>query len=167
MLGCPGIVNAARAGNVTIANAPGNGVADDKALYPYVPEMIDYYLGEEPILANVETFRLEDPDVCAWALDRLDQLVFKPVDGSGRQRPRDRPAGVRSDARRPAREGARRPAWLDRAGAGRALDRADLRRRQMGARHLDLRPFAINDGATCGSCPAGSPGSRCRRAAWS
>jgi hypothetical protein len=83
VLGCAGILNAARAGNVTIANAPGNGVADDKAVYPYVPAMIEYYLGEVPILANVETYRLEDPEVCAWVLDRLDQLVFKPVDGSG------------------------------------------------------------------------------------
>ena len=83
MLGCAGIVNAARAGNVTIANFLGNGVADDKAVYPYVPAMIEYFLGEVPILANVETYRLEDPDMCQWALDRLDQLVFKPVDGSG------------------------------------------------------------------------------------
>ena len=64
VLGCAGILNAARAGNVTIANAPGNGVADDKAVYPYVPAMIEYYLGEVPILANVETYRLEDPEVC-------------------------------------------------------------------------------------------------------
>src|SRR5262245_32358639 len=83
VLGCPGVVNAARAGMVTIANAVGNGVGDDKALYPYVPEMIRYYLGEEPVLGNVETFRLEEPDVCAWVLERLDRLVVKPVDGSG------------------------------------------------------------------------------------
>ena len=76
-------MNAARAGTVTIANAVGNGVGDDKALYPYVPDMIRFYLEEEPVLANVETFRLEEPDVCAWALERLDQLVVKPVDGSG------------------------------------------------------------------------------------
>ena len=83
VLGCAGILNAARAGNVTIANAPGNGVADDKAVHPYVPAMIEYYLGEVPILANVETYRLEDPEVCAWALSQIDALVFKPVDGSG------------------------------------------------------------------------------------
>ena len=62
VLGCAGILNATRAGNVTIANAPGNGVADDKAVYPYVPAMIEYYLGEVPILANVETYRLEDAE---------------------------------------------------------------------------------------------------------
>ena len=63
MLGCAGLVNAARAGNVTIANFLGNGVADDKAVYPYVPAMIEYYLGEKPILDNVETFDLDDDDV--------------------------------------------------------------------------------------------------------
>ena len=62
VLGCAGLVNAARAGNVTIANAVGNGVADDKLLYTYVPDLIRYYLGEEPILQNVETYRLDDPD---------------------------------------------------------------------------------------------------------
>ena len=63
MIGCPGLVNAARAGNVTIANAIGNGVADDKLTYTYVPELIEYYLGEKPLLPNVPTYRLDDPDV--------------------------------------------------------------------------------------------------------
>ena len=70
-------------GNVTIANAVGNGVADDKLIYTYVPELIRYYLGEEPLLDNVETYRLDDRDARAWVLDRLDELVLKPVDGSG------------------------------------------------------------------------------------
>jgi uncharacterized circularly permuted ATP-grasp superfamily protein len=60
LLGCPGLINAARAGNVTIANAVGNGVADDKLIYPYVPDLIRHYLGEEPLLENVESFRLDD-----------------------------------------------------------------------------------------------------------
>jgi uncharacterized circularly permuted ATP-grasp superfamily protein len=82
-LGVPGIVNAARAGNVTIANAIGNGVADDKAIYAYVPALIKYYLNEEPILPNVETYLLWQPEQRAAALDRLDQLVIKPVAASG------------------------------------------------------------------------------------
>ena len=65
MIGCPGIINAARAGHVTIANAVGNGVADDKLVYTYVPDVIRYYLGEEPILPNVESYRLDDPDMLA------------------------------------------------------------------------------------------------------
>ena len=83
MIGCPGLLNAARAGNVTIANAVGNGVADDKLTYTYVPALIEYYLGEKPLLPNVPTFRLDEPDVRSECLGRADQLVFKPVDGSG------------------------------------------------------------------------------------
>ncbi len=82
-LGVPGLMAAARAGNVTIANAVGNGVADDKAVYAYVPAMIRYYLGEEPILPNVPTYLLWDPDQRAAVLDRLDQLVVKPVAEAG------------------------------------------------------------------------------------
>jgi hypothetical protein len=82
-LGVPGLMAAARAGNVTIANAVGNGVADDKAIYAFVPEIIRYYLGEEPILASVPTYLLDDPDQRAQVLDRLDELVVKPVAESG------------------------------------------------------------------------------------
>jgi uncharacterized circularly permuted ATP-grasp superfamily protein len=82
-LGVPGLMAAARAGSVTVANAVGNGVADDKAVYAFVPNMIRYYLGEEPILPNVETYLLWEPDQRAAVLDRLDQLVVKPVAASG------------------------------------------------------------------------------------
>ncbi len=82
-LGVPGLMAAARAGNVTIANAVGNGVADDKAVYAYVPAMIRYYLGEEPLLPNVPTYLLWDPDQRATVLERLDQLVVKPVAEAG------------------------------------------------------------------------------------
>ena len=83
LVGCPGIVNAARAGRVTIANGVGNGVADDKLVYTYVPAMIRYYLGEDPILHNVETMHLVDDAVRKDALSRRGDLVFKRVDGSG------------------------------------------------------------------------------------
>src|SRR6478609_6658166 len=83
LLGSPGLMTCARNGTVTIANAVGNGVADDKLVYTYVPDMIRYYLGEEPILKNVDTWRLEDPGALEEVLDRLDELVVKPVDGSG------------------------------------------------------------------------------------
>jgi uncharacterized circularly permuted ATP-grasp superfamily protein len=82
-LGVPGLMAAARAGNVTLANAVGNGVADDKAVYAYVPELIRYYLGEEPILANCTTYLLWDADERKAVLDRVDQLVIKPVAESG------------------------------------------------------------------------------------
>jgi uncharacterized circularly permuted ATP-grasp superfamily protein len=83
VVGCPGLLNVARAGRVSIANAVGNGVADDKLVYTYVPDLIRYYLDEEPVLPNVDTFRLEDPDELGYVLDRLHELVLKPVDGSG------------------------------------------------------------------------------------
>jgi uncharacterized circularly permuted ATP-grasp superfamily protein len=83
MLGVPGLTAAARASNVTIANAVGNGAADDKAVYAYVPDMIRYYLGAEPILPNVTTYLPWDPEQREMVLDRLDQLVVKPVAESG------------------------------------------------------------------------------------
>jgi uncharacterized circularly permuted ATP-grasp superfamily protein len=155
ILGCPGIVNAARAGTVTIANAVGNGVGDDKALYPYVPDMIRYYLGEEPVLANVDTFRLENPDVCAWVLDRLDQLVVKPVDGSGGHglvigpQADDTTLAMLAKSVRANPRGwiAQEPVNLSTAPT--YVDDS------MGPRHLDLRPFAIHDGERVWVVPGG------------
>lgn len=82
-LGVPGLIGAFRAGNVTIANAPGTGVADDKAIYSYVPEIVRFYLGEEPILNNVPTWRCREPESRAHVLANLDKLVVKEVHGSG------------------------------------------------------------------------------------
>ena len=82
-LGVPGLMAAVRSGNVTIANAVGNGVADDKAVYAYVPELIRYYMGEDPILPNVDTYLLWEPDQREHVLERLDQLVVKPVAEAG------------------------------------------------------------------------------------
>lgn len=83
MIGVPGLMNAYRAGNVTLANAPGTGVADDKAVYHYVPEIIKYYLGEEPILNNVQTYHCENRSDGTYVLENIDKLVVKPVDESG------------------------------------------------------------------------------------
>jgi uncharacterized circularly permuted ATP-grasp superfamily protein len=83
MLGVAGLFNAYRHGNVTLANAIGTGVADDKAIYAYVPQMIRYYLGEDPILENVETFLGWEPKQCQYILDNLDKLVVKAVGESG------------------------------------------------------------------------------------
>jgi uncharacterized circularly permuted ATP-grasp superfamily protein len=82
-LGVPGLLNAYRAGNVALANAIGTGVADDKAIYAYIPTIIRYYLGEEPILPNVETFLLADEKQRQYALEHLDELVIKAVGESG------------------------------------------------------------------------------------
>lgn len=83
MLGVAGLMRAYAAGNVALANAPGNGVADDKAVYPFVPDIIRYYLDEEPILAQVPTYVCDRDDDLAYVLDHLDQLVVKACDGAG------------------------------------------------------------------------------------
>ena len=83
MLGIPGIMGAYREGNVTLLNAPGAGAADDKAVYSYVPAIIKYYLGEEPILKNVHTYRCELDDDYKYVMEHMEELVVKPVDESG------------------------------------------------------------------------------------
>lgn len=83
MLGVPGLFAAYAAGNVTLANAVGTGAADDKVIYSYVPDLIRFYLGEEPILKNVPTYRCREPDDLAYVLDHLNELVVKEVHGSG------------------------------------------------------------------------------------
>jgi uncharacterized circularly permuted ATP-grasp superfamily protein len=83
VLGVPGLMSAYRAGNVTLANAPGTGVADDKAVYHYVPDIIKYYLNEEPILNNVKTYHCENVSENKYVLENIDKLVIKPVDESG------------------------------------------------------------------------------------
>ncbi len=83
MLGVPGLTAAYVAGNVTLVNAPGTGIADDKAIYSYMPEIVRYYSGSEAKLPNVETWRCREPDALKYVLDHLDELVVKLVDGSG------------------------------------------------------------------------------------
>ncbi len=83
LLGVPGLLSAYRAGHVTVANAIGTGIADDKSIYPYVPDMIEFYLGERPLLANVETYVLRRPDDLAYVLAHLEELVVKEVHGAG------------------------------------------------------------------------------------
>jgi uncharacterized circularly permuted ATP-grasp superfamily protein len=82
-LGIPGLMGCYREGNVTIINAPGTGAADDKAVYTYVPDMIRYYLSEEPILRNVHTYRCEVEEDYKFVMENMEELVVKPVDESG------------------------------------------------------------------------------------
>ncbi|WP_374273616.1 circularly permuted type 2 ATP-grasp protein [Paenirhodobacter enshiensis] len=83
MLGVPGLMDVYRSGGVTICSAPGAGVADDKAIYTYVPEMVRFYLGEEPILQNVQTWQCAKPDDLKYVLEHLAEIVVKEVHGSG------------------------------------------------------------------------------------
>jgi uncharacterized circularly permuted ATP-grasp superfamily protein len=155
VVGCPGILNVARVGNVAIANAVGNGVADDKLTYTYVPALIEYYLGERPLLPNVTSYRLDDPDVRSACLARLDQLVIKPVEGSGG-------AGIvigphASDAELAAvreRVLAAPRAWIAQETVMLSTSPAQLGDRLV-PRHIDLRPFAVNDGERISVLPGG------------
>jgi len=155
VIGCPGLVNAARAGNVAIANAVGNGVADDKLLYTYMPDLIRYYLNEEPILPNVESYRLEDPDVLDWVLSRLDQLVLKPVDGAGGN---GIVIGPHADERILAALGAQVAAeprnWMAQRPVALSTSPV-LVGEHLVPRHIDLRPFAVNDGTSVWLLPGG------------
>jgi len=83
LIGVPGLLSVYRAGNVGLANAIGTGVADDKSTYPYVPDMVRFYLGEEPILKNVPTWQCKRPEDLKHVLDKLPELVVKEVQGSG------------------------------------------------------------------------------------
>jgi uncharacterized circularly permuted ATP-grasp superfamily protein len=144
VLGVPGLVRAYRAGTIALANAIGTGVADDKAIYHYVPDMIRFYLSEEPILANVPTYLLSDPDQREHALSRMAELVFKPTDGSGGKgvfigpaTPADELAGLADLIRaQPQRWIAQELVQLS------TVPTADGEG-ALAPRHVDLRPFAI------------------------
>jgi uncharacterized circularly permuted ATP-grasp superfamily protein len=82
-LGCAGLLGVYRAGNITLCNAIGTGVADDKSIYPYVPKMVEFYLGEKPVLANVPTWLCREPEDLQHVLAHLDELVVKEVHGAG------------------------------------------------------------------------------------
>ena len=143
ILGIPGVMMAARAGNVTIANAVGNGVADDKAVYAYVPDLIRYYLGTEPILPNVPTYLLWDADQRKAVIDRMDELVVKPVAESGGYGMLIGPAASDGEI-----EAMRRRVEADPRGYI-AQEVVSLSRHptlvddHLEGRHVDLRPFVL------------------------
>ncbi|MEM7681345.1 MAG: circularly permuted type 2 ATP-grasp protein [Planctomycetota bacterium] len=155
MLGVPGLFGAYRGGNLALANAIGNGVADDKAVYAYVPEMIRYYLKQEPILDNVETFRCSESSHRDHVLQNLDKLVVKAVGEAGGygmligphadQAERDRFAdAIRDNPRnyiaQPVIQLSRAPCLVD----GRVEPR-----------HIDLRPYILYSGESCSIVPGG------------
>ena len=152
-LGVPGLLGALRAGTVTLCNAVGNGVADDKAFYPYVPELIRYYLGAEPIIDNVATYMMWDPDQRGDVIGRLDELVVKPVSESGGYGVLIGPhAGRRElDEARSAIE-ARPRNWIVQD-VVQLSSLPALAGDRLEPRHLDLRPFVLT-----GECTQVFPG---------
>jgi uncharacterized circularly permuted ATP-grasp superfamily protein len=155
VLGIAGLLNAARAGNVVISSAVGNGVGDDKLVYTYVPTIIEYYLGEKPLLANVDTYRCWLADEREEVLDRISELVIKPVEGSGgygivfgpeasgkelsaiSKKIRDDPRGWIAQ---PMMQLSTVPTQVD---------------DELAPRYVDLRPFAVNDGDNVWVLPGG------------
>lgn len=148
MLGVPGLMAAVRAGNVAISNAVGNGVADDKAVYAYVPDLIRYYFNEEPILPNATTYTLWDEDQRHDVLERLDELVVKPVAEAGGygivigrtatdeelvETRRNIEADPRNYIAQEVVELSTHPTYVDGA---------------FGPRHIDLRPFVVTGDIT-------------------
>ncbi len=155
MLGVPGLVNAVRTGGVTLANAIGNGVADDKLIYTYVPDLIRYYLHEEPIIRNVDTWRLEEDAAREEVLDRLSELVVKPVDGSGGKGIVIGPRATKEqlDAlRRRVTDDPR--GWIAQP-VVQLSTVPTLIGDQLRPRHVDLRPFAVNNGEDVWVLPGG------------
>jgi len=155
ILGVAGLLNAARAGNVAISSAVGNGVGDDKLVYTYVPTIIDYYLGEKPLLANVDTLRCWLDSERAEVLDRIDELVIKPVEGSGGY-------GIVFGPEASEKELAtiRRKVQADPRGwiAQPVVQLSTVPTKvgdTLAPRHVDLRPFAVNDGEQVWVLPGG------------
>ncbi|MGI4946621.1 MAG: circularly permuted type 2 ATP-grasp protein, partial [Janthinobacterium lividum] len=143
MLGVRGIIGAWRKGNVTLANAVGTGVADDKAVYAYMPRIIKYYLDEDAILPNVETNICGEPEGLAYTLANMDKLVVKPVGESGGYGITVGPRASKAELEAARGLIEHDPAnWISQPminlSVAPTLTDAGLR-----ARHLDLRPFAI------------------------
>ena len=155
MLGVTGLISAVRAGRVTLANAIGNGVADDKLVYSYVPDLTRYYLEEDPVLPNVDTHRLNEPAALQEVLGRLDEMVVKPVDGSGGK------GLVVGPAAAPGELDELRAKLLDDPRGWIAQPVVQLSTvptlidGRLQPRHVDLRPFAVNDGNEVSVLPGG------------
>lgn len=143
MLGVPGLIGAWKAGNVAIANAVGTGVADDKAVYAYMPRIIKYYLGEEPLIKNVETYICREAEGLKYTLDNLDKLVTKPVGESGGYGITIGPRASKEELEASRAAILADPAnWISQPMIGLSVA-PTLCDEGIGPRHLDLRPFII------------------------
>ena len=144
LLGVPGLTRAIRAGSLALANAIGTGVADDKAVYRYVPEMIRYYLGEEPELANVETYLLRNREELALALERIDSLVLKPTNESGGKGVFVGPSASDEEIARQREATLRDPSrWIAQELVHLSTAPTVTSDGSLVPRHVDLRPFAV------------------------
>lgn len=143
LLGVPGIFDIYRAGGITIANAPGTGIADDKAIYSYMPDIVQFYTGEKAILQNVPTWRCSDADSLAYVLDNLSELVVKEVHGSGGYGMLVGPAASKKELAAFRKKLEAKPGNYI-AQPTLALSTVPiLTKAGLAPRHVDLRPFAL------------------------
>ncbi|HEY9020229.1 MAG: circularly permuted type 2 ATP-grasp protein [Paracoccaceae bacterium] len=143
LLGVPGIMDVYRAGGITLANAPGTGIADDKALYSYMPDIVEFYTGEKSILQNVPTWRCADADSLKYVIDNLSELVVKEVHGSGGYGMLVGPAASKRELARFEKKLRARPANYI-AQPTLALSTVPIMtKRGLAPRHVDLRPFVL------------------------
>ena len=143
LLGVPGIMDVYRAGGITLANAPGTGIADDKALYSYMPDIVEFYTGEKAILQNVPTWRCSEPDSLKYVLDHLSELVVKEVHGSGGYGMLVGPAASKRELARFEKKLRARPGNYI-AQPTLALSTVPIMtKRGLAPRHVDLRPFVL------------------------
>jgi uncharacterized circularly permuted ATP-grasp superfamily protein len=155
ILGVSGLMGAYEAGKVTIVNAPGTGIADDKAIYTYMPDIIRFYTGEDAILANVDTWRCREPDALAYVLDHMEDLVVKLVDGSGGYGMLVGPAATRAEIEDfRARVVAEPQRYI--AQPTLALSTCPtITDKGVEARHVDLRPFILTGANGTNVIPGG------------
>lgn len=142
-LGVPGIMDVYRAGNITIANAPGTGIADDKAIYSYMPEIIEFYTGRKPILGNIPTWRCSDPDGYKYVKEHLHELVVKEVHGSGGYGMLVGPAASKKEIETFAKKLEARPSNYIAQPTLSLSTCPILTEKGLAPRHVDLRPFVL------------------------
>ena len=143
LLGVPGLLDVYRAGGVTIANAPGTGLADDKAIYSYLPDIIEFYTGETPLLKNVPTWRCSEPISLTYVIEHIEELVVKEVHGSGGYGLLVGPTSSKREIRRFLKKLKARPGNYI-AQPTLALSTVPILTREgLAPRHVDLRPFAL------------------------
>jgi uncharacterized circularly permuted ATP-grasp superfamily protein len=143
VLGVPGIMDVYRAGNITIANAPGTGIADDKAIYSYMPEIVEFYTGRKSILENVPTWRCSEPGSLKYVLDHLDELVVKEVHGSGGYGMLVGPAASKKECEDFAAKLRARPNNYIAQPTLALSTTPILTEKGLAPRHVDLRPFVL------------------------
>ncbi len=154
-LGCPGLLEVYRAGNISLSNAVGTGIADDKSIYPYVPKMIEFYLGEKPILNNVPTYLCRDAHDLQYVLDHMHELVVKEVHGAGGYGMLVGPAATKAEIEAFKAVVKARP---DNYIAQPTLSLSTCPtfvEAGIAPRHIDLRPYVLSSGKTVQTVPGG------------